>query len=185
MGKVPDITIDVKNLTITGKITPNPNKTEKIYNADAQRLLDWGLEIFQAEMSNNSPDFVSNLLLLKKMSANYNPKTASTGAGCLDFKSSLGLKPYTPIKAGTLSNGMPVITTLRAMGNMTFGQNILITKPLLISKDFYFGQVMQQVGEYNQKQNSGNGYNKGYPFYGEHSYSGNYIYYGYHGKFYK
>lgn len=59
------------------------------------------------------------------------------------------------------------------------------TKPLLLGTSWYYKQVMPVVGAYNQKQNNGNGYNAGFPFYGEHTYSGNYIYYGYFGKFYK
>jgi len=35
------------------------------------------------------------------------------------------------------------------------------------------------AGWYNQKQNNGNGYNSGYPFYGEHTYSGTNIFEGY------
>ena len=42
----------------------------------------------------------------------------------------------------------------------------------------------KRVGAYNQSQNNGNGYNPGFPYFGEHSYSGNYIYYGYYGSFY-
>lgn len=38
---------------------------------------------------------------------------------------------------------------------------------------------MQVIGSYNQYQNNGNGYNKEFPFYGEHSYSGSNIYRGY------
>jgi len=32
--------------------------------------------------------------------------------------------------------------------------------------------VMPVVGNYNQLHNGGNGYNSGWPFYGEHTYSG-------------
>ena len=59
------------------------------------------------------------------------------------------------------------------------------TKPAFLGTKWYYNQVMQKVGEYNQRQNNGNGYNSGHPFYGEHTYSGSYIYYGYFGKFYK
>ena len=38
---------------------------------------------------------------------------------------------------------------------------------------------MPVVGWYNQHQNNGNGYNFGFPFYGEHTYSGTNIYRGY------
>lgn len=34
---------------------------------------------------------------------------------------------------------------------------------------------MGKVGEYNQRQNRGNGYNNGYPYFGEHTYSGTFI----------
>jgi hypothetical protein len=40
---------------------------------------------------------------------------------------------------------------------------------------------MPVVGAYNQYQNKGNGYNPGFPFYGEHTYSGTNIYSGYFG----
>ncbi|WP_199414973.1 hypothetical protein [Chitinophaga silvisoli] len=43
----------------------------------------------------------------------------------------------------------------------------------------YYRKVMEKVGSYNQSQNGGNGYNAGAPYYGEHTYSGSYIYYGY------
>ena len=49
------------------------------------------------------------------------------------------------------------------------------------AKVFYMS-VMPIVGAYNQSQNHGNGYNAGYPFYGEHTYSGTGIYYGFFGK---
>ena len=87
--------------------------------------------------------------------------------------------------AGTTSDGKPIITTLRAMGNMTFGANMRNTKPIMIGVNWYYSRVMGKVGEYNQRQNRGNGYNNGYPYFGEHTYSGSYIYYGYFGSFYK
>ena len=43
---------------------------------------------------------------------------------------------------------------------------------------------MKKAGKYNQEQNHGNGYNPGFPYYGEHTYSGSFIYYGYYGRFY-
>lgn len=184
-NKVPNITINTDNLTVTGTVTPREGKEDKIYNADAQRLLNWGNELFMDEVSSQGlVDFYSQLSLLKKMSSNYKSATASTGAGCLDFKESLGLPKWTPIKAGVLSDGKPIITTLRAVGNMTFGSNIELTRDPLLSRDFYYKKVMQKVGAYNQSQNKGNGYNSGYPFYGEHTYSGNYIFYGYYGRFF-
>ncbi len=42
---------------------------------------------------------------------------------------------------------------------------------------------MPKVGGYNQSQNNGNGYNSEWPFYGEHTLSGSYIYHGFYDSF--
>jgi hypothetical protein len=172
-----DVTFSLDNLTVSGTVKPNEHITATIYNADAQRLLDWGQELFKNEVARQSPvTFYGDLEILKEMSAN--------GAS-LDFKESLGYDKYTALKAGHTSDGKPIITTLRAVGNITFGANMRSTKPLLMGTEkWYYSQVMKQVGAYNQSQNNGNGYNSGFPYFGEHTYSGSYIYYGYFGQFY-
>lgn len=80
-----------------------------------------------------------------------------------------------------------IYTTVRYTSNVSFGKNMRNIysqyaenykgKP----RDFYI-KVMPFVGKYNQYQNGGNGYNKGYPFYGEHTYSGSGIYNGFYFK---
>ena len=177
----------INNLTVSGTVSPNDHTTSSIYGADAQRLLDWGMGLFNDEVKRQSPaTFYGSLEILKQMSINYDPNNTGGGRGSLDFKSSLGLSKYTAISAGNTSDGKPIITTLRAMGNMTFGANMRSTKPYLLgSPTWYYGKVMNEVGAYNQRNNGGNGYNKGFPYYGEHTYSSSYIYYGYFGNFYK
>ncbi len=170
-------TFRLDGLTISGSVKPNEHTIASIYGADAQQLLDWGQQLFQDEVKRQSPiTFYGKLEILRDMSAN---------GAALDFKVSLGKDKYTAIKAGTTSDGKPIITTLRAMGNMTFGANMRSTKPSILGSNWYYNKVMGKVGEYNQNQNGGNGYNKGHPYFGEHTYSGSYIYYGYFGSFYK
>jgi RHS repeat-associated protein len=172
------VTFCLDNLTVSGTVKPNEHTESTIYNADAQRLLDWGVILFDDEVKRKSPStFYGSLEILKEMSAN---------GSALDFKVSLGLPEYTAIKAGNTSDGNPIITTLRAIGNMTFGANMRSTKPYLLgSPTWYYSKVMEQVGAYNQSQNNGNGYNTGFPYFGEHTYSGSYIFYGFSGSFYK
>ncbi|WP_238988056.1 RHS repeat-associated core domain-containing protein [Prevotella koreensis] len=176
-AKETGITFDTSKLTVSGTVKTD-NGEYSLFNADAQRLLDWGQSVFNSELSFKSPiTFYGDLEVLRSLSANN---------AALDIKASLGLDPYTAIRAGVNRNGTPKITTLRAMGNMLFGANVHSTKPYLLgTPTWYYTKVMQKVGEYNQKQNSGQGYNKGFPYFGEHTYSGSYIYYGYYGKFYK
>ena len=172
-----NITFKLTDLTVSGKVKLNKYTEASIRNANAQELLDWGQLLYNNEVKRLAPStFYGKLEILREMSANGAP---------LDFKKSLGLNPYTAIKAGTSQDKLPIITTLRAMGNMVFGANMKSTKPAFLGTKWYYNQVMQKVGEYNQRQNNGNGYNSGHPFYGEHTYSGSYIYYGYFGKFYK
>jgi RHS repeat-associated protein len=79
------------------------------------------------------------------------------------------------------------ITTARTLGNILFGLNMRIINAVTLSqlavpdKAFYI-YAMPVVGAYNQHQNGGNGYNAGYPFFGEHTYSGTGIYSGFFGK---
>ena len=172
-----ETTFRLDGLTVSGSVKPNEHTTASIYGADAQKLLDWGQQLFKDEVKRQSPvTFYGKLEILRDMSAN---------GAALDFKVSLGKDKYTAIRAGTTSDGKPIITTLRAMGNMTFGANMRNTKPIVIGVNWYYSRVMGKVGEYNQRQNRGNGYNNGYPYFGEHTYSGSYIYYGYFGSFYK
>ncbi|MGM5630288.1 RHS repeat-associated core domain-containing protein [Apibacter raozihei] len=80
-----------------------------------------------------------------------------------------------------------IYTTVRYTSNVSFGKNMRNIysqyaenyngKP----RDFYI-KLMPFVGKYNQYQNGGNGYNKGYPFYGEHTYYGSGIYNGFYFK---
>lgn len=46
-------------------------------------------------------------------------------------------------------------------------------------KEGFYRATMPIVGGYNQFHNNGNGYNSGYPYYGEHTYSGTGIFEGY------
>ena len=172
-----NVTFSLNNLTVSGSVKPNEQTTASIFAADAQRLLDWGQELYRNEVIRQSPaTFLGNLKILREMSAKHAP---------LDFKTSLGLNEYTAISAGNTPEGKPIITTLRAIGNMTFGANMRSTKPYLLgTPNWYYRQVMKYVGAYNQSQNNGNGYNYGFPYFGEHTYSGRYIYYGFFGRFY-
>lgn len=79
------------------------------------------------------------------------------------------------------------ITTARTLGNVLFGQDmriinsVTLTQLAVPAKAFYI-YAMPVVGAYNQHQNGGNGYNAGYPFFGELTYSGTGIYSGFFGK---
>jgi hypothetical protein len=118
---------------------------------------------------------------------------SSRNGGSLDLKTSLGLDLYAPVKAGKN------ITSLRAASNILFGYNMrkiyekyknnASFKEKFTNADDFYEYAMQAVGGYNQFQNNrsgffnGNGYNKGFPFYGEHTYSGTNIYRGYFHQF--
>ncbi|MDN3692624.1 RHS repeat-associated core domain-containing protein [Chryseobacterium tructae] len=148
------------------------------------------LNKYSYNTDNNIDNFYLDLMNLAYMSANY---SEGSNMGKLDLKKSLGLDMYTPVKAG--SN----ITSLRAASNILFGYNMrriydkYSSNSNFIDKfptagDFYT-YAMQAVGGYNQFKNNrngffnGNGYNKGFPFYGEHTYSGMNIYRGYFHQF--
>jgi hypothetical protein len=78
------------------------------------------------------------------------------------------------------------ITTARTTGNILFGQNLrtinrITADQIFISSQTFYKLTMPAVGAYNQFQNDGNGYNSGFPFYGEHTYSGTGIYQGFFG----
>jgi len=168
-GEYGPLTFRMDNLTVSGTVQTNEYTTSSIYSADASDLAAWGTGMFLDELYRTSGTAYAGLIKLRSMSQNGGP---------LDIKASFGLHPYTPVSTGN-SN---MITTLRGMGNMIFGMNIAHTKPLLLGSSWYYTQVMKQVGVYNQSQNHGNGYNAGWPFYGEHTYSGTYIYFGYFGQ---
>lgn len=153
-AKETGVTFDISRLTVSGTVKTE-NATYSVYNANAQRLLDWGQSLFKSELQLKSPlTFYGELEVLRSLSANN---------AALDVKVSFGQHPYTAINAGTNSNGTPKITTLRAMGNMIFGANVHSTKPYLLgTPNWYYSKVMGEVGKYNQSQNSGLGYNKGF-----------------------
>lgn len=171
-----EVTFNLDNLTISGTVQSSERITESRNNLDLEGLLTWGTEMFRAELKRRITfTAYGELEVLKQMSRN---------GAALDFKASLGLHMYTPLKVMDGSSG-PILTTIRAAGNITFGMNMRMTEPLLLTKDYYYRKVMEKVGEYNQTQNSGNGYNSGYPYYGEHTYSGSYIYFGYFRQFHR
>ena len=167
----------LNKLTVSGTVHPNKHTTATITNANAQELLNWGKELFRDEVERQSPStFYGELEILKEMSAN---------GSSFDFKVSLGASKSTALEAGNTSDGKPIITTLRAIGNTTFGANMRSTKQYLLGTPlWYYSTVMKEVGKYNQDHNGGNGYNNGYPYFGEHTYSGSFIFYGYWGKFF-
>jgi hypothetical protein len=79
------------------------------------------------------------------------------------------------------------ITTVRTAGNILFGRNMRTINRVSLDQSltpapFFYLQVMPVVGAYNQHQNNGNGYNSGWPFFGEETYSGTGIYQGYFGR---
>jgi len=79
------------------------------------------------------------------------------------------------------------VTTARTAGNILFGTNMRIINTMTFTQFYvppilFYISVMPTVGAYNKHQNDGNGYNAGYPFYGEHTYSGTGIYYGFFNK---
>lgn len=47
-------TFRLDKLTGTGSVKPNEHTATKIYNADAQKLLDWGMQLFR-EVERQSP----------------------------------------------------------------------------------------------------------------------------------
>ncbi|MBB4806998.1 RHS repeat-associated protein [Chryseobacterium defluvii] len=141
------------------------------------------------DTDNDIENYYLDLMNLAYMSANYNGRSM----GKLDLKKSLGLDIYTPVRAGKN------ITSLRVASNILFGFNMRkiyekyknnteFTNKFPKAEDFYI-YAMQAVGGYNQFRNNranffkGDGYNQGFPFYGEHTYSGTNIYRGYFHQF--
>jgi hypothetical protein len=104
----------------------------------------------------------------------------SQNGGVLDIKASLGMDRYTGMRWDDNT-----VTSLRIAGNILFGINMETARSVLSDKDEFYMAAMNLVGSYNQSQNGGTpsnpGYNSGYPFYGEHTLSGNAIFYGYYG----
>ena len=171
------VSFNLNKLTVSGTISPRKGMENSIYDADGSELLKWAEDIFKQEVEGRGiVDPYNALKVLKSLSAN---------GEALDLKVSLKADPYTALKFGTM-NGKPRITTLRGIGNMAFGSNfesVYTQATCGVSKRQYYDLVMNQVGKYNQSQNDGNGYNSGYPYFGEHDYSGSYIYYGFWGFF--
>lgn len=108
----------------------------------------------------------------------------SRNGGYLDIKTDY------PTKTGGIWTAVSYegkITTARTIGNILFGKNMrtinsVTASQFMVPSIVFYMSVMPVVGAYNQSQNHGNGYNSGWPFYGEHTYSGTGIYYGYFGK---
>jgi RHS repeat-associated protein len=73
------------------------------------------------------------------------------------------------------------VTTMRAVGNILFGKNMNSARAFYHSKLETWNLYMPYIGAYNQA-GGGNGYNAGFPYYGEHEYSGAYIWMGFFGK---
>lgn len=141
--------------------------------------MGWLKEIFQLEVNRQSPSTLYGVLsILKDMSRNDGP---------LDVKVSFNMHKYTPVLMSEDGYDLPKVTTLRGVGNAAFGANMAITSDMGINmrKIPFYSLVMPKVGAYNQEHNGGNGYNAGFPYYGEHTYSGSYIYYGFFKTFYK
>jgi len=87
------------------------SREESIYGADGIDLVEWGKKLFTEEFSRSlEMDFYNALVILKGASSNGAP---------LDFKVSLGAHKYQPLQVGISNDGLPIITTLRAVGNIT------------------------------------------------------------------
>uniref|UniRef100_UPI0004930060 RHS repeat-associated core domain-containing protein n=1 Tax=Chryseobacterium hispalense TaxID=1453492 RepID=UPI0004930060 len=170
------VTFNLNNLTVSGTAKDKKGRSAELEDLDAAGLLQWIKQYYMNTINGDMPGTPYGWLeVLRELSAN---------GSILDVKVSMGLHPYTAIGNGKNSRGKPIITTLRAMGNMGFGANMRLAKPPISGMNLFYKPVMWKVGKYNQSQNGGNGYNAGYPYYGEHSYSGSYIYFGYFRKFY-
>ncbi|GEN78207.1 hypothetical protein CHA01nite_39470 [Chryseobacterium hagamense] len=171
------VTFNLNNLTVSGTAKDKKGRSAELEDLDAAGLLQWIKQYYMNTINGDMPGTPYGWLqVLRELSAN---------GSILDVKVSMGLHPYTAIGNGKNSRGKPIITTLRAMGNMGFGANMLLSKPPIVGKDYWYGVIMNKAGQYNQSQNGGNGYNAHYPYFGEHSYSGSYIYFGYYRQFYK
>jgi len=150
---------------VTFSLNSLPNANEKIATLSA-------LWTRIALLTQSSAISLVELALLSKNGGPFDIKT--------QYPQSSGGK-YTAVSY----NGK--ITTVRTAGNILFGSNMRTINRVSLDQiatpavNFY-NSVMPVVGAYNQHQNNGNGYNAGWPFYGEHTYSGTGIYLGYFGK---
>ncbi|MBQ3381829.1 MAG: hypothetical protein IJG54_00630 [Bacteroidales bacterium] len=169
------IIIDFNQLKISGSTKENSIVYLSVKDADAKTLLTAICDAFSQQIS----FFDNEYTVLFKLAI------LSSRGNSLDVKISLQLDKYTPVLVSYTSNNKPIITTLRAIGNIAFGINMYKCNLSSLNKDDFYKMVMPYVGFYNQWDNNGNGYNKGFPYYGEHSYSGSYIYLGYYGKKYQ
>lgn len=175
--KISGVTFNLNNLTVSGTAKDKSGRSAELEDMDAASLLEWIKQYYMNTINGNMPGTPYGWLqVLRELSAND---------AILDVKASMGLSPYTAIGIGKNAKGKPIITTLRAIGNMGFGANMLHAKPPIVGKNFWYGAIMNQAGQYNQSKNGGNGYNAHYPYFGEHSYSGGYNYFGYFRQFYK
>ncbi len=170
------VTFDLNNLGITAKVDGHT-----IINGDANALLRFGENIYTNALAQNGINDANNALAF-----------LSRNKSVLDFKVSLGLDKYTVVQNGNTAKGLPILTSLRAVGNMVFGANMNIAKNFSGRSEMsFYKSIMPVVGSYNQFQNNRQGfydgkiYNAGFPYYGEHTYSGSYIYMGYWKHFYK
>jgi RHS repeat-associated protein len=154
---------------------------------DKEMIINWGTDYYKKAMFKISAlnIFGAKGHLAAEGRSIYKLMQLSKNEGILDIKESFGLLPYTVISAGTTAEGKPIITTLRAVGNELFGRNMLAGKPVELTSEQWYNTAMQIVGKYNQNQNKGISYNEGPPYYGEHTYSGSFIYKGYMGHFHK
>ncbi len=168
-GLTHDFTLEY---TIKGLFTERTIKATR-RNADGIELATWAHTLYAEKLFIEGGTGYDNAKHLKKYSANKK---------MMDLKESLGKHPYTPIIVDKTQE-IPTITTIRAIGNYVFGYNLNYIRPVLWGKSDWYEMTMKEVGAYNQSQNSGNGYNPGFPFYGEHTYSGSYIYMGFFGEF--
>jgi hypothetical protein len=166
------VVIDMNNLRISGTMRrPDERGKESskeyaiasagVHNATLADLIDIISDVYNEEVQRQGyGDIYNGTFLLRDMSA---------GGEILDVKVSLGVHKYTPILVSSDADGV-VITTLRAAGNIAFGNNMRNAQPLISNDGLWYSLLMGEVGSYNQSHNNGNGYNKGYPYYGEHTY---------------
>jgi hypothetical protein len=130
-----------------------------------ERLVNTISESFSKALNSSLQTTPLNLMTLAMLSQNGGP---------FDIKNTILLPnegyPY------TLENGKNIFTTGRAIGNITFGKNLLVVaNNSTVSNEVIWRSGMRAVGEYNHKSN-GTPYNK---YYGEHPYSGAFIKYGF------
>ena len=171
------VTFSLDELTVSGVLTAADGYSMEIENEDGLSLVGSSFNFFIHEKAEDANlTAYGDLRTLKRLSAS---------GEVLDLKVTLGNSAegqgaYTPIGYGKTDSGLPVITTLRAIGNISFGSNMrYIQRNSIFGQNFFYQKVMEKVGDYNQSQ-GGNGYNVGvHPFYGEHTYSGSFIFHGY------